>query len=140
MGTAVSLEVCPSGLLWTHGDEGSPKMYPGSDCNGCHEREEEGPIYAGAGTVFVYEDERDDCFGVPQAQVTLNFSDGKSVSALSNTAGNFWFMQQDGPYRGEFEVTVTHGGRSAVADEIHDDMNCGKCHEQDSSPYRITIP
>lgn len=131
-GTPVATNVCPSGLMWSFGDEGSTRMHPGSDCNSCHQREGAGPIYAGAGTVYVHDDESTGCFGVRDADVVLTFSDGTRRTARSNVAGNFWFLPEDGPFKPPFRVSVGYGGTGYTAEQLHTDMNCGSCHQPGS--------
>ncbi len=91
--------VCYSGKQWIGGKRGSPNMYPGRDCVGCH-LENDGPELMFGGTVYEYVEGNptvlnelqtgEDCFGVAGATITIEGGDGQVFEIVTNEAGNFY--------------------------------------------------
>lgn len=95
----VPIDVCYSRQLWIGGKRGSPEMYPGRDCVGCH-LDNDGPELVFGGTVYAYTannaDEAaelqrgEDCFGIPGQLIRITGADGQVFEVVSNEAGNFY--------------------------------------------------
>jgi hypothetical protein len=97
---AVPEDVCYSGTQWIGGRRGSPHMYPGRDCVGCH-IENDGPQLMLGGTVYAYTEgdlaptttvtqSGEDCFGEPGVNVQVTGFDGQLFDLTTNEAGNFF--------------------------------------------------
>lgn len=134
--------ICVSGDEWTWGNEESPLMNPGEACIACHDRENEGPMYLAAGTVYTAYDEPNDCNGPSGIEVELTDANGDVHTANTNGAGNFFWTSNAGI---AFPVTarVLDGGVevAAMAAEITDG-DCNTCHSASGSggaPGRIAI-
>lgn len=134
--TVVDTTTCQSGLKWTSGDKKSTKMYPGRDCNECHERKG-GPVYGLAGTVYSSQTQLDDCFGTDGAIVELHDSSGGGVALTANAAGNFWASRKKSKLVMPYTVTVKHGGRALVGRTEHTDVHCAGCHTESN---RVLAP
>jgi hypothetical protein len=95
----VDQEVCYSGMRWVGEKRGSPEMYPGRDCVGCH-IDNDGPPLAIGGTVYPYvlsngapgllKQTGTDCFGVEGIQVQIIDADDQVFNLYTNRAGNFY--------------------------------------------------
>lgn len=130
VGTAVSLDTCASGLMWTDGDKGSSHMYPGRDCIGCHVETGEGPRYGAAGTLYERPGAPSDCYGAPGGAVELVDEAGSTFVMKTNAAGNFWASRKElAALSGTFTVTVHAAGRAWPGATPHSDSNCAACHD-----------
>jgi hypothetical protein len=123
--------ICTSQRHWTRGDHGSASMHPGVACIDCHTKEDEGPIYRIAGTVYPTVHEPDDCYGTG-GSVTVEITDanGKRYSLPVNEAGNFFSKTRIAtPYTAK----VVAGGktREMVAPQTNGD--CNTCHTEQGS-------
>jgi hypothetical protein len=96
----VPQDVCVTGTQWIGGRRGSPHMFPGRDCVGCH-LENDGPQLMLGGTVYPYVESElatsglppqsgEDCFGVPDVNVQVTGADGQLFDLTTNRAGNFF--------------------------------------------------
>ena len=96
----VESDVCYSGLQWVGGKRGSPEMYPGRDCVGCH-LDNDGPELMFGGTVYPYVESDlaraglepptgTDCFGVEGQRLVITGGDGQVFEVKTNRAGNFF--------------------------------------------------
>jgi hypothetical protein len=103
----VGQDVCFSGKQWIGGRRGSPTMYPGRDCVGCH-LENDGPQLMLGGTVYPYTtgdlmripssitgevpsvQTGEDCFGEPGQNIVITGADGQAFDLITNEAGNFF--------------------------------------------------
>lgn len=135
---------CTSGTTWEGGNEESPRMNPGEDCIGCHEREGEGPRFQVAGTVYTVAHEPDDCNGVDGVSVEITDAEGTVVTLPTNSAGNF--MHEDGETRLVFPVNArvigSDGSERAMSGDI-EDGSCNACHTEDGAndaPGRVMAP
>ncbi len=136
---------CSSGTWWRgDDDDGSTRMKPGGDCNDCHRREREGPIYAVAGTVYTHYDEPDDCNGSEDVTVVIEGAQGGRVTLTTNSAGNFY--AKDSELRGltwPLTVATAVGGDENWMNSPVDEGSCNDCHTQDGdqgAPGRVVVP
>ena len=88
-------DVCVSGKRWVGGDRGSPNMYPGRDCVGCH-KDHDAPELVLGGTFYdTLTAQSEDCFGVEGVRVTIIAGDDQRYETYTNESGNFWFAARD---------------------------------------------
>jgi len=131
----------PSGLKWIGGDRESPFMHPGMDCIACH-AQGEGPRLKVAGTVYTNLDERDDYLGVEGVTVQLTDKAGKSVSLVSNKAGNF--MSSRGfSLNPPYTVKLVRGKAESGMGTPAPSGDCASCHTakgENGAPGRIQAP
>ena len=131
---AVCVALACAGLAACAPREFGPLMRPGEDCLVCHgggggggEGEEEGKTWSFAGTVY----DQDTNEGVHGVKVDLVDSRGRSITAWSNAAGNFYSAE---PMTPPFTATLTRGGRSftgtpdPVSTAHMDYGGCNGCH------------
>jgi cytochrome c553 len=138
-----AVEVCTTDDFWTGGDEESPLMHPGADCVACHERENEGPTYAVAGTVYTAYDEVDDCNGSPDVVVEIVDANGDVTALTTNAAGNFFLTE------GQSTLVFPITARVVTADGVREMLTpqtsgaCNTCHTEQGdqlAPGRIVVP
>ncbi len=132
------VDPCSTGET-SNADEGE-RMAPGGDCNGCHGREGEGPIYTIAGTVMGALDDAERCAGPAGVTVEITDANGQVIELTTNSVGNF-------TYRGELATPYT---ARVLRDGVINAMatpqiegSCGSCHTEtgaSSAPGRITAP
>lgn len=140
-GGSVSDSRCATGVRWAGGDAESPLMHPGADCIGCH-ASGEGPNFVIAGTVHAAIDDPTDCYGVAGATVTVTDATGKSVSLLTNEAGNFYVSARDAMTM-PIQAKVAFDGRERVMAAAQMTGACASCHTTggaNGAPGRILLP
>jgi hypothetical protein len=140
-GGSVADSRCASGTRWAGGDAESPLMHPGADCIGCHSSGE-GPNFVIAGTVQAAIDDPTDCYGVPGATVTITDATGKSVSVLTNDAGNFYVSARDALTM-PIQARVAFDGRERAMAGAQMTGACASCHTTsgaNGAPGRILVP
>lgn len=139
---------CTSGTHWTQGDDSSPLMHPGRACLDCHATAPNPPDPQGtmAGTVYPSIHEPDDCDGVhgmsaDPIEVSVVDHDGQVVSAIANTAGNFFSSTPlTLPIR---SATVRYQGRTLTMASAQPSADCNLCHTEGGTlgaPGRILLP
>lgn len=137
--------VCSSQTRWPNTPDGSPVMNPGETCISCH-KDEGGPDFVVAGTVYPTLHEPNDCNGIDgeeePALVVVEDSFGRQLEAKVNRAGNFFLM---GNVELSFPVRarVVVGGRERVMKRTVSTGNCNSCHTERGtfgSPGRIQAP
>jgi hypothetical protein len=131
-------EVCTSGKTWTRNNHGSSSMHPGVACINCHETR--GPRFTFAGTVFPTAHEPDDCNGLSGVTVTVTDANGRTVTATSNSAGNFDSNRSLTP---PLHVTVSKGGKTRAMSGAVSNGDCNTCHTESGAqeaPGRIMSP
>jgi len=111
----VPQDVCVSGKQWIGGRRGSPHMFPGRDCVGCH-LENDGPQLMLGGTVYPYVENElageglaqtgEDCFGVAGVNVQVTGGDGQLFDLFSNEAGNFFVEGNPEELQKPFKVVL----------------------------------
>ncbi len=137
----VAVANSPSGLKWIGGDRESPFMHPGMDCIACH-AQGEGPRLKVAGTVYSKLDEPDDYLGVEAVTVQLTDKTGKSVSLVSNKAGNF-FSGRGFSLTAPYTVKLIRGKAESGMGMPAPSGDCASCHTAkgaSGAPGRILAP
>ena len=101
-------------------------MVPGENCLTCHSPGGGATAYAVAGTVYPRADSSD-FDGIANITVTVTGADGKTVSMLSNSAGNFF---AEGAVEFPIDVFSAIGNDGRVSMEPNSLTGaCGSCHE-----------
>lgn len=139
----VPLEVCVSGKRWIGGDRGSPNMYPGRDCVGCH-KENDAPELILGGTMYDVLDtdytQSTDCFGAEGVKITITGGDDQVFETTTNEAGNFWFAAQEVelilPFKARFEYEngVSGGVDTRNMGTLPYYGGCARCHGPNAVP------
>jgi hypothetical protein len=133
-------ERCTSGDYWERGE--NAQMRPGEACVECHVREQEGPRFSIAGTLYPTGHEPDRCNGVGPAfgaQIVITDANGKVVELDVNAAGNFTYTGSiAAPYTAK--VVSADGERPMITPQTNGD--CNTCHAASggSAPARIVVP
>jgi hypothetical protein len=145
----VDKDVCYSGMRWVGDKRGSPEMFPGRDCVGCH-IDNDGPPLAVGGTIYPYvlgapqiqlAQSGDYCFGIEGVRVAITDGEGQTLEVVTNRAGNFYiegnpddFVKpfnveifwndgvDDSPQRNQMFTTPFYGG-------------CGRCHDPNAVQF-----
>ena len=128
--------VCYSEMRWVGDKRGSPEMFPGRDCVGCH-IDNDGPPLAMGGTVYPYVlqgaeaaelQTGEDCFGLEGVAVRITDADGQLFDLTTNRAGNFFVEGNPDDFAKPFTVQIQ-------IDDIQPSMStspmyggCGRCH------------
>jgi hypothetical protein len=141
----VSKDVCYSEMRWIGGKRGSPEMYPGRDCVGCH-IDNDGPPLAIGGTIYPYvigapqifdAQSGEDCFGIEGVSVTIEDADGQRLETTTNRAGNFYvegnpedFVK---PYSAVLNWVNGNGSLQTTQMPVTTPMygGCARCHSPD---------
>ena len=131
-----------TGTRWTGGDSGSSQMNPGMDCIGCHGNGK-GPHYVVAGTVYSALDDADTCDGLSGISIEIKSVDtGETVTATSNSAGNFYLNKL--PFTGKYTARVlTSSGAPRAMNTPQTSGACNSCHTAaglNGAPGRIVVP
>jgi hypothetical protein len=104
-----------------------PLMRPGDNCLRCHSRtgEAKRKVFSFGGTIFAKADSPR-CAG-GEADVTIRVTDaaGKTVSVVSNDAGNFWSEE---PLTPPFRMEAQRGDRIAKMPIDAPTGGCALCH------------
>lgn len=142
----VEKDVCYSGMRWVGEKRGSPEMFPGRDCVGCH-IDNDGPPLAIGGTVYPYvlsgnapgllAQTGTDCFGVENVQVRIEDADGQVFELLTNRAGNFYVEGNPDEFAKPFSAEVIWPNALRDGTEQISPMlattpsygGCAKCHD-----------
>jgi hypothetical protein len=139
----VSTSECASGRKWVGGDEESPLMHPGRDCDGCHADEDEGPRFHVGGTVYSQIREPDDCLGVEGVTVEITDAMMREFSLVSNEAGNFYLEVEEAQVEFPISVRAIRADRSIAMTAMQTTGRCATCHTQmgaNMAPGRIIVP
>ena len=134
----VTSDICPSGLAWTGGDQGSPNMRPGVACINCHNTNG-GPTLTIGGTIFPASSP-DDCLGSTDATIEITGADGKVLSITANEAGNYY---SELAVKMPYTAKVTAAGKSKVMFGAQTTGDCNSCHTvkgANGAPGRVTLP
>jgi hypothetical protein len=140
----VSKEVCYSELRWVGDKRGSPEMFPGRDCVGCH-IENDGPPLALGGTLYPYVMSREqsaqlqtgtDCFGIEGIAITIEDAEGQTFELITNRAGNFFVEGNPDDFAKPFTVVIDGWGVKADGSAQRNPMTtapmyggCARCHD-----------
>lgn len=151
----VDKEVCYSGMRWVGDKRGSPEMFPGRDCVGCH-IDNDGPPLALGGTVYPYvlgppavfdAQSGEDCFGLEGVAVTIEDGDGQIFELTTNRAGNFFVEGNPDDFAKPFSVNIEwiNGDGLPRTNQMFTTPSyggCGRCHNPNAEvfPPRGTEP
>lgn len=133
----VGKSVCYSELRWVGGKRGSPEMYPGRDCVGCH-IENDGPPLAIGGTIYPYVIDRpeifelqtgQDCFGVEGVRVRVTDASGLLLEVTTNRAGNFFVEGNPNELAKPLEVEIEMGAINPQMPTHPMYGGCAGCHD-----------
>lgn len=146
----VPQDVCYSGTQWIGGRRGSPHMYPGRDCVGCH-LENDGPQLMLGGTVYAYIEgdlapktpatqSGEDCFGEKDVNVQVTGADGQLFDLTTNEAGNFFVEGNPEDLVKPFRVkilwdSVAGAEKTTVMGTTPSYGGCAHCHTVGLEPY-----
>lgn len=143
----VPKDVCYSEMRWIGGKRGSPEMYPGEDCVGCHV-DNDGPQLALGGTLYPYVlgnpeiselQSGEHCFGIEGITITIEDAEGQTFELVTNRAGNFYVEGDPADFAKGFSVSIRDfnvdedGQRTGEARMLTNPMygGCGRCHNPD---------
>jgi hypothetical protein len=142
-GGIVDASECASGRRWVGGDEESPLMHPGRDCDGCHAQEDEGPRFHVAGTVYAQVHEPDDCLGLEGVTVEITDASGRELTLLTNSAGNFYLEAEQTAVDFPISASVSRGEHTIAMTAMQTTGRCATCHTEmgaNMAPGRIIVP
>lgn len=143
----VDKTVCYSGMRWVGEKRGSPEMYPGRDCVGCH-IDNDGPPLAIGGTVYPYvlsngatglaAQTGTDCFGIEGITVRITDADGLPLEVVTNRAGNFYVEGNPDDFAKPFSASVIWNNADEQGQDPPQESQmlvttpsyggCGRCH------------
>lgn len=138
----VDKEVCYSEMRWVGEKRGSPEMFPGRDCVGCH-IDNDGPPLALGGTLYAYVlqgaeasalQTGTDCYGFEGATVRIEDAEGQVFEMTTNKAGNFYVEGNPDDFAKPFSVQVTYGEQTASMATAPLYGGCGRCHNPSIPP------
>jgi hypothetical protein len=144
----VDKDVCYSGMRWVGDKRGSPEMFPGRDCVGCH-IDNDGPPLALGGTVYPYvlgapvifdAQSGEDCFGIEGVQVTIEDGDGQVFELTTNRAGNFFVEGNPDDFTKPFTVQIdwVNGDGLPKTNTMFTQPSyggCGRCHNPSAEAF-----
>lgn len=140
----VPKSVCYSEKRWIGGKRGSPEMYPGEDCVGCH-RDNDGPPLAVGGTVYPYyygsadqlaaAQSGEHCFGAEGINVRIEDNEGQVFDLVTNRAGNFFVEGNPDDFAKPFTVSLIGYSLQPDGEPVVTSMSrapyyggCAHCH------------
>jgi hypothetical protein len=141
----VTKDVCYSEKRWIGEKRGSPEMYPGRDCVGCH-LDNDGPPLAIGGTIYPYllgapqifeAQSGEDCFGIEGVTVTIEDYEGQAFELTTNRAGNFYLEGNPGDLAKPFTAAIDwldgDGNPQTTSMTLTSPMygGCARCHSPD---------
>jgi mono/diheme cytochrome c family protein len=145
----VDKTVCYSEKRWVGEKRGSPEMFPGRDCVGCH-IENDGPPLALGGTLYAYVVGQEqslqlqtgtDCFGIEGITITIEDADGQIFDVTTNRAGNFYVEGNPDDFAKPFSVVIDGWGVRADGSAQRTPMGtrpvyggCAGCHDPTLPP------
>jgi hypothetical protein len=146
----VDKEVCYSGMRWVGDKRGSPEMFPGRDCVGCH-IDNDGPPLAFGGTIYPYvlipnspgllKQTGTDCFGLEGVEIVIEDNDGQQFVVTTNRAGNFFVEGNPDDFAKPFGATITwtnpvNGNTQTTPMGTRPSYGgCANCHTPDTVAY-----
>jgi hypothetical protein len=145
----VPKDVCYSGMRWVGDKRGSPEMFPGRDCVGCH-IDNDGPPLALGGTIYPYvlaapqiqlAQSGEDCFGIEGVRVVIADGEGQAVETVTNRAGNFYVEGTPDDFVKPFKVTIFWNNGSGGPERMNQMFEeplyggCGRCHDPNAEQY-----
>jgi hypothetical protein len=136
----VPKEVCYSQLRWVGEKRGSPEMFPGRDCVGCH-LDNDGPPLALGGTLYAFvmrppdvlaAQTGEDCYGLEGKVVTVTDANGQEFNLTTNRAGNFYVEGNPEDFAKPFSVAINDwNGPDQDTPMATKPMygGCARCHD-----------
>jgi hypothetical protein len=127
-------------MRWVGERRGSPEMFPGRDCVGCH-IDNDGPPLVLGGTVyaFIIADRMryfelqtgTDCFGLEGVTVMVEDGTGQTVELTTNRAGNFFVEGNPGDFIKPFNVQLRlpDGSAGPLMNTRPMYGGCAYCHD-----------
>lgn len=118
-------------------------MRPGEACVACHTREDEGPRYSIAGTLYPTGHEPNNCVGSSDdsgSKIVITDANGEVYELTPNSVGNFYLNGAiASPYTAK--VVSADGERLMLSPQTNGD--CNTCHSAEGTsgaPGRIVVP
>lgn len=146
----VDKTVCYSEMRWVGEKRGSPEMFPGRDCVGCH-IDNDGPPLALGGTIYPYvlranepgvlAQTGSDCFGLEGVNLTIEDADGQRFELITNRAGNFYVEGNPDDFAKPFTAFITwtnplNGNpQTTPMGTAPSYGGCANCHSPDAETY-----
>lgn len=146
----VDKTVCYSEMRWVGEKRGSPEMFPGRDCVGCH-IENDGPPLAVGGTIYPYvlqsgqpgllAQTGTDCFGVEGIAITIEDGEGQAFELVTNRAGNFYVEGNPDDFAKPFSAIITWTNPTNNMVQTPQMFRtpsyggCGRCHNPDAVEF-----
>lgn len=145
----VPKDVCYSEMRWVGEKRGSPEMFPGRDCVGCH-IDNDGPPLALGGTVYSYvvspqvalaSQSGEDCFGKEGVRVQITDLEGQTVEAVTNRAGNFYVEGNPDEFVKPFSVQIVWTDDNDGSEKTTQMFTtpsyggCGRCHNPSAERF-----
>jgi hypothetical protein len=140
----VPKEVCYSQMRWVGEKRGSPEMFPGRDCVGCH-IDNDGPPLAIGGTLYAYvlaapdvlgAQTGEDCYGIEGTVVTVTDANGQEFNLTTNRAGNFYVEGNPEDFAKPFKVSINAWTFNDDGTPVDSSMGtspmyggCARCHD-----------
>jgi hypothetical protein len=147
----VEKDVCYSEMRWVGDKRGSPEMFPGRDCVGCH-IDNDGPPLAVGGTIYSYilnpnapgllAQSGTDCFGVEGVTITITDALGQEFELTTNRAGNFYIEGRPEDFAKPFGAAInwlnptTGVAQRSGMSTAPSYGGCANCHD----PYQTPRP
>jgi hypothetical protein len=146
----VDKTVCYSEMRWVGEKRGSPEMFPGRDCVGCH-IDNDGPPLALGGTIYPFVlnagepgllvQTGTDCFGVEGITITIEDGDGQTFDLVTNRAGNFYVEGNPDDFAKPFGAVITWTNptnnmvQTSGMARTPSYGGCGRCHNPDAVEF-----
>jgi mono/diheme cytochrome c family protein len=151
----VPKQVCYSQMRWIGEKRGSPEMFPGRDCVGCH-LDNDGPPLAVGGTIYPYvlnapdvlaAQTGEDCYGVEGVNITITDANGQEFNLTTNRAGNFYVEGNPDDFAKPFSAIIDAWGVKEDGAINSSPMGtrpyyggCAKCHTPGKEAYPPPVP
>lgn len=144
----VTVETCgPEGPRFDDEDY-EEEMYPGRPCIQCHleeliddhDKDDDIPFYAAAGTVFPNARYEDDCRGVAGVTIEIKDAEGNFHRMESNRVGNFFI---EGYIPTPYTAEVIRDGVRIPMLTAQTNLDCNYCHSEtgrEDAAGRIVAP
>lgn len=147
----VEKDVCYSEMRWVGDKRGSPEMFPGRDCVGCH-IDNDGPPLALGGTIYPYIlsgqlaldlQKGTDCFGLEGVLVRVEDGEGQVFELTTNRAGNFFVEGDPDDFAKPFTVSLEFEDIRPSMSTRPSYGGCARCHDPNVQPamdFNLTPP
>jgi hypothetical protein len=160
----VPKDVCYTGERWVGDKRGTPEMFPGRDCVGCH-IENDGPPLAIGGTIYPYvlsgnapglvAQTGTDCLGVENVHLQVEDANGLVFDLYTNSSGNFYVEGNPDDFAKPFTARIlwtdpeTDLPKTSGMSYTPSYGGCANCHNpyqtahpaaEDESPDKVVIP